>query len=51
VFNIDKVVMEFNSVSEIAKYFNVNISAISKRINKNKEYKGFMFKTKIENNG
>ena len=34
-----------------AKYFNVNISAISKRMNKNKEYKGFIFKTKIENNG
>ena len=43
--------MEFNSVSETANYFNVNIPTISKRMNKNKEYKGFIFKTKIENNG
>jgi len=51
VINNDKVVMEFNSVSETANYFNVNIPTISKRMNKNKEYKGFIFKTKIENNG
>jgi hypothetical protein len=35
------------------KYININYPklTISKRINKNKEYKGFMFKTKIGNNG
>ena len=35
-----------NSVSEAAFHFNTNISSISKRINKNKRYKGLIFKTK-----
>jgi group I intron endonuclease len=52
VLNINnKVVMEFNSVSETARYFEIQSSTISIRLNKNKEYKGFIFKTKIENNG
>jgi hypothetical protein len=34
-----------------SEYFSVNISGISKRLNKNKEYKGFIFITKTENNG
>ncbi len=45
------IINEFDSVSDTSVYFSVNISAISKRLNKNKEYKGFMFKTKTENNG
>ena len=45
------IINEFNSVSEASEYFSVNISGISKRLNKNKEYKGFIFITKTENNG
>jgi hypothetical protein len=48
--NYPKLII-YGLVSETANYFNVNIPTISKRMNKNKEYKGFIFKTKIENNG
>jgi group I intron endonuclease len=46
-----QIINEFTSVSDVSNYFSVNISTISKRLDKNKEYKGFIFKTKIENNG
>jgi len=46
------IINEFNSVSETANYFSVSLSTISKVLNKeNKKYKGFIFKTKIKNNG
>lgn len=49
VLNLDGTTFNtFNSVSEVGNYFSVNISAISNRLNKNKEYKGFIFKTKNE---
>jgi hypothetical protein len=46
-----ELINEFNSVTDVSNYFSVDISVISKRLDKNKEYKGFIFKTKIENNG
>lgn len=46
-----ELINEFNSVTDVSNYFSVDISVISKRLDKDKEYKGFIFKTKIENNG
>ena len=41
------IINEFNSVSETAIFFNTPISSISKVLNKNKKYKKFVFKSKI----
>ncbi len=48
VLVIDKnliIINKFNSVSETAEYFNITMSMISRVLDKEKQYKGFYFKT------
>lgn len=53
LFDINNILVnEFNSVSEVADFFAVANSTISKILDKeNKQYKNFIFKTKINNHG